>query len=315
VFELCLIKLRDARPDGEAITLVRSVTPVLWPLVSPKFAAVAYGRFNADGEKLVLEVRTLDGKEKLEVVWSTSATFDWAGDGRSLVFASSTSSDDSLLQTIQRVTVLQESGALMKPRGEGDPSPGELAPPVDLAVGILPSPPRLEALPDGRVLFASVPATLPAGSKGLEVEPRLFLISADGLSVRPVPTKPGDLPTNLSFFTVSPDGQRVAVVESGTDAVAVVELATGRTEIVSPSHRDTQCRTLPAWKSATELTFAALDAAKKEPRWMLWTPGAGVRNLSDRWPAGATQKWLEQKKKDEDDATGKVAPSTPGSAR
>jgi hypothetical protein len=305
VHELCLIQLRDARPDGEATTLARSVTPLLWPLVSPKFAALAYGRFHVDGEKLALEVCTLDGKEKLTAAWSTSAAFDWAADGRSLVFASPTNGDDSLLQTIQRVTVLQESGALMKPRGEDDSSPRELASSVDLAVAIFPSPPRLAALPDGRVLFASVPAKFPVVSKGLEVEPRLFLISADGLSVAPVPTKPGDLPTNLSFFAVSPDGQRVAVVESGTDAVAVVELATGRTEIVSAGHQGSQCRTLPGWKSATELSFAARALAKGEPRWMLWTPGLGVRSLSDKWPAGATQKWLEQKK--EDEAPGKTA--------
>lgn len=204
-----------------------------------------------------------------------------------------------MLQTIQRVTVLQESGVLMEPRGEGDASPRELAPPVDLALAILPSPPRLTALPDGRVLFASVPATLPAASPGMHPEPRLFVISADGQSVKAIPTAQGDLPTNLSFFTASPDGKLIAVVESDTDAVAVVELATGRTEIVSPTHPLWQCRTLPGWKSATELTFAALSGPKGEPQWVLWTQRAGVRSISDSWPAATTRDWLTQKKADD----------------
>jgi hypothetical protein len=167
---------------------------------------------------------------------------------------------------------------------------------MDLALAILPSPPRLAALPGGRVLFASIPATLPAPSKDVDPEPRLFVISADGKSVQAIPTAPGDLPTNLSFFAVSPDGTRVAVVESATDAVAVVELATGRTEIVSPAHPEWQCRTLPNWRSPTELTFAALSGPEGKPQWMLWSPGKGVRSISDRWLPATTEDWLSRQK-------------------
>ena len=296
VHEICLLMLREDRLEEDPHALVRSVNPVLLPVVSPKFPVVAYWRMLGEEGKVGLEVCTLDGQSRLEVARSTAATFDWSADGRSLVFASPASGDDTLLHTIQRVTVLQESGALMEPRGDGEASPRKLAPPVNLALAILPSPPRLAALPDGRVLFASVPATLPAVSKEVNPEPRLFVISADGRSVQPVPTAPGDLPTNLSFFVVSPDGKRVAVVESATDAVAVVELATGRTEIVSPAHPDWQCRTLPNWKSATELTFAALSGPKGKPQWMVWSPGIGARGISDRWSPAATEDWLSQKK-------------------
>jgi hypothetical protein len=151
-------------------------------------------------------------------------------------------------------------------------------------------------LSDDRVLFASQPAKLPALSSGLDLEPRLFVISADGKSVSEVPTAPGDLPTNLSFFVASPDGKRVAVVESDTVAVAVVELATGKTEIVSPAQPRWGCRTMPAWKSATELTFAALDGAAGTPKWMLWEQGKGVRSISEKWPVNAVKDWLSEKK-------------------
>jgi hypothetical protein len=111
-----------------------------------------------------------------------------------------------------------------------------------------------------------------------------------------VPTAPGDLPANLSFFTPSPDGKRVAIVESDTDAVAVVDLATGKTDIVSAAHPRWGGRTMPAWKSATELTFAALDKPTGAPKWMYWIPDAGVRSISKTWPPDATRDWLNEKK-------------------
>jgi hypothetical protein len=111
--------------------------------------------------------------------------------------------------------------------------------------------------------------------------------------VTPVPTAPGDLPVNLGFFTASPDGKRVAVVESETDAVAVVEIDSGKTQIISPPHPRWQCRTMPAWKSATELTFAALHDGG--PAWMLWREGEPLRCISESWPKSSTAKWLEQK--------------------
>lgn len=202
-----------------------------------------------------------------------------------------------MLQRIQRIDVTKADGSLRAERtGEGKRS-DELQGPVNLALALMPTSPRVVALPDGRVLFASQPVTFPARGEGLEVAPLLFTVTADGTSLTPVPTAPGDLPANLGWFAASPDGKMVAVVESDTDAVAVVEIGSGKTEIISPVHPDWQCRTMPAWKSSTELTFAALkDGA---PKWMLWKQGEGVRSLSDAWPATATKKWLEEKKKEQ----------------
>jgi hypothetical protein len=282
VHEICLIKL-----GAEPKPIVRSVRSMMFPQVSPKFPVVAYWRASHDPNQILLEVSSFDGTSRLEVADSGSATFDWMPDGRSLVFVSSVSNNDSPLQNIQRTTVIQESGELAGPSLER----------VDLAVAIIPTPPRVCALPDGRVLFASQPAALPASSKALNLDPRLYLISADGESVSMVPTAPGDLPANLSFFVPSPDAKHIAVVESDTDAVAVVELATGKTEIISPAHPNWRCKTMPAWKSATELTFAALSSPAGSPKWMLWTR-SGVRSISDKWPAESTQHWLEERKND-----------------
>ena len=165
-----------------------------------------------------------------------------------------------------------------------------------LAMAVLPAHQTLQALPDGRILFASQPITLPVAGAGPELAPQFYLVAADGRSVQAIPTVPGDLPTDLNFFVASPDGRHIAVVEEGTDAVALVEVNTGKTTLISQPHPGWRCETVPAWKSATELTFASLDEKTKVPAMMLWTASGGVRNLSTSWQPQATSDWLSESK-------------------
>ncbi len=280
--DLSIIKLggENAREDQ---SLARSLLrPALMPRVSPKHQSLAFLRLEEDGESAALEVITLDGGAAETVARKVSAAFDWTPDGRALVFMAPLGGEGEKLQSIHRVSVIEEDGSLAKP-----------GKPVTLATAITLNRPVVQVLADGRVLFASQPVTLPATGTGPELSPRLYVISADGSAVTPIPTAPGDLPVNLGFFTASPDGKRVAVVESETDAVAVVEIDTGKTQIISPPHPRWQCRTMPAWKSAAELTFAALHNGA--PAWMLWSEGKPLRCISESWSKSSTAKWLEQK--------------------
>lgn len=295
VSELCLYKL-DGGNEPRLQTWNRSLLrQSLMPKVSPRHGLVACLQLDEKEETATLEVLPLGGGPALVVASNVSPAFDWMPDGRTLVFMAPIGGEGEKLQSIHRITVVQENGTLMKPRQESQ-GPDALEDPVTVATTIMLNRPVLQVLSDGRVLFASQPVVLPIGGPGPELEPRLYLVSSDGKSVQAVPTTSGDLPTNLGYFTASPDGRLVAVVESETDAVAVVELSTGKTQIISPPHARWQCETIPAWKSATELTFAALHGAAGEPKWMLWTEGAGVRCISEKWPATATADWLEHKK-------------------
>ncbi len=280
VYEVALVRPADKGPA--APPLARSLYALSQPGVSPGQKAVAWLR--TQGKAVSLEAASLEGSEQRTVGTTVKPTFDWSPDGRTLVFACPLGGEEDSLAKIQRVPVIGESGDWIR---QNNTSSGV----TELGLAILLDPPRLQALPDGRLLFSSQDVSLP--TTGAEIAPKLFVLSADGKNLATVPTAPGSLPANLSFFTASPDGRFAAVVESGSDAVAVVDLGSGAVEVISPAHPDWQCRTMPAWKSPTELTFAALDKSGN-PAWMLWSKAEGVQTISQKWPARATADWLKK---------------------
>lgn len=305
ISETVLFKLAESRVSQVSRFAPSLLQPALHPRLSPRHDALALLRLSEDGEHASLEVLALDGGgPPLTVAQKVGPAFDWTPDGRSLVFTVPLAGEGDVLHTLHRRTVLQENGALMKPSLEKQPDgrfapvqgPDRLADPVTLATAVTLNQPMLRVLPDARILFAGVPVTLPMTGDGSGLLPRLFLLAADGASITPVPTAPGDLPSNLAHVAPSPDGRYAAVVEGETDAVAVVDLDSGQTRIISPPHPRWKCRTLPAWKSPTELTFAALhDGA---PSWMLWDSRGQTRLLSSGWPAAATAPWLDRQRED-----------------
>lgn len=288
VHEICVVDLKTVKPGGaEPRVLLRSLRDLTSPKVSSRHATVAFLRLMDEDEWASLEICPLKGGESTLLAQQVGVSYDWCPNGRSLVYTGAFSGTGSVMRRIHRVTALDEQGDLAteEVRQNSD----------NLALAVMPNPYRVQSLPDGRVLFSALPLTLPMAGTEPEVESRLYIISEDGKTLTPVPTAPGGLPGDLGYFVVSPDGKRVAVAEGGSDAVAVVDLGSGKTTIVSPAHPEWRCRTLPSWKSSTELTFAALDGTPAVPRWMIWSEESGTRSLSGSWPAQRTEDWLEKK--------------------
>lgn len=303
--ELCVFKFDDL--THPRILRASLIQPTLRAHLSPKHPVIAYLHLEESGEHANLEVMPLAGGESLVISQQVSPAFDWMPDGRTLVFAAPVDGHEGKLMSISFATAVQESGALMKPASEkqADGSskavegPDRFAGPTAAATVLMVNQPRVQALPDGRVLLACQPITLPMVRTEPELDPRLYLLAVDRKSITPIPTAPGLLPSNLDVFIASPDGRRIAVVESYTDAVAVVDVASGKTEIISPAHPRWECTTAPAWQSADELSFAALHGASPTPQLMLWKATGTTRCLSESWPKDSTKSWLKQRDSNE----------------
>ncbi len=94
-----------------------------------------------------------------------------------------------------------------------------------------------------KLVFSSREISLPS-RPGTPMGEAVFLLDLKDSSAAPRKIGAG-------MFAVSPDGKFVAF--SGDNAVSVLELATGKTEVVQKV--ESQTGVAPAWKSNTELSF------------------------------------------------------------
>jgi hypothetical protein len=287
VQEVSILRLDGNKLAGQPLVLERTLAEIGEPRPSPSAPALAFLRDN------VLTVAPLDGSTNRVVVDDkVVGSFDWTADGKSLVFASQLSDrwDQGAINLahIKQCHVVGTNGALVA------------ADTLLLGTAAFPFMPRVRCLPNRLVLFASQPLQLPQPPTAV-TEARFYVIDpAKGTNSAPAlissPDRSG-LPADLAAFSLSPDGRYIAIAESGSDAVTIMEVATGRLEVISPN-RGARSRTLPAWRGSDELYFAALpDISAKRPEWMHWRKDAKPRGFSIGWPDAAVQNLVEIPKK------------------
>ena len=285
VKEISIVRLDGDTLLGQPIVILRTLAELGEPRPSPSAGVVAFLRDN------VLMVAPLDGgTNRITVNDKVAGSYDWTPDGKGLVFAAGLSgtweNGNMNLANIQRRVVVGPAG---------QPFEGES---VLLATGAFPFMPRVRCLPDGRVLFASQPIQLPA-SANPHGEPRFYMVDpAAGTNAVPVAiaTAPGALPADLSGFAVSPDGRYVAIGEYGSDSLAMLEIATGRLDVISPN-RGARNRTMPVWRGNDELYFGALpEVGARRPEWMRWRKGESSQVFSVGWADSAVENLVEIQK-------------------
>lgn len=283
VYEITILSMRNGHPAGEPRALIRSLRPLMDPILSPRHSILA---FRTGGR--ALKAMTLDGKSSLVVAGDDVPCAVWSADGRTLFHI--VMGKEGKVGEIRSRTVVSATGELVP--GEGTQQAETLA----MAAFADRASPRLRVQPDERLLFASVPITLPAGAASIHPGAQFFLLDPAKPGVAPVAVaiKEGSLPDDLNAFAPSPDGRFVAVVEGGTDVVAVLELATGKVKIISPGHAGWKSHMIPAWRNHREVAFAALpSAAATRPDLILWQADAPGRVLSRSWPDDVLKPWLE----------------------
>lgn len=282
IHEISLLSTRDGRRAGEPQALVRSLRPLQDPVVSLRHPILAF----RTGEG-VLKAMTLDGQHSVVVAGEdVPGAARWSADGRALIHVVMGKSDKA--GEIRSRTVVGGAGELLRDAPQAET--------LAMAAFAGAVPPRLSVLPDGRLLFASVPMTLPARAASIHPSAQFFLLDPAKPDAAPVAVaiREGSLPDDLNAFSASPDGRFVAVVEGGSDVVAVLELATGKVRIVSPPHEGWKSRMVPAWRNSRELTFAAVSSAKAaRPELILWRADAPERVVSKDWPDSVVKPWLE----------------------
>lgn len=315
VNEIAVVMMGDEQALSAPKPLVRSLFPLGAPVFSPKRPLVAFTA-GPEGPPVfsgtpslvaftagkTLRVAALDGSASLEVTDANLGPCAWMPEGSSLVYLTPlTPPVDEASLVVAKLCirrVIGTDGKLLQNPGNAQ-TPATCPGATDLATVAVSGPQRLAVLPDGRILFASLAATCPAAPDASEEGEHLFLLYPwPGGKARPewVPVDPTVWSGTLQHFVLSPDGKKVALVDGGRDAVAVLELATGKFGIVAPDC-GRKCRTLPAWRSNDELSFAALPEEKSErPEVMLLKLGQPARVISKTWDADILNAMLEKPK-------------------
>lgn len=286
IHELALLIFNEEGLVSEKKILARDIRLIGNCRISPTYPVIAFARRDGSGLSAAIETYSLDTGKRTEVTSRALSAFDWTPDGRSLIYMTPLSGSESTFKRIRKMVLLTKTGEPMV-KSNSDKV-------IDLATATIPFLPRLEVLTDGRILFAAQAGAQPARGAQPDVTSNLFLLSKDGSKISRIPTAAGDLPMNLSHFVSSPDGKSIAVVESDTDALVVVDTESGRIEVISKPHRNWKCRTLPNWRSNTELAFASLNQSGQID-WVLRDSKGDLRILSNTWPTVAMSSWMEFK--------------------
>jgi hypothetical protein len=183
---------------------------------------------------------------------------DFSADGRHVAYIQSAGTDEGKPLAVGRLARRQVADA-------NDAPLAELPDAEDLATLVFDNMLAARCLTDGRILFSSGDANLPAAAAEMQKSKSLFAFTPGQPAkvVRVVPTDSNtQLPEDM-LFDLSPDQKQVSVA-GGNGRVAVVALADGRITWVQQEGKEDKegrLRMLPSWRRAGELCFI-IPAAK-----------------------------------------------------
>ncbi|HQE43661.1 MAG TPA: hypothetical protein PLM77_10725 [Phycisphaerae bacterium] len=268
-----LLDLRIS-PDGRAVAVTVSIP-------SNVDDGLALGR--------LLLFATQENRPPVIVANHVSAYSDWSPDGRFLYYGTTRTppTEDRgapVLGSLTRRQVVDDAGRLMT----------ELPKPEDLVGLMFWSRMKVRCLVDGRVLFSTCEVSLPVTTVEMPQQIGLFVIDPDRQPTvsRILPrTAAADLEgLSLGEFELSPDGRRLVATDASS-GVSVLTLATGQVDVVIPSEGTDNLPSMPAWRTAEELTVMVPAKAQygspDRPEVLRFAVGRDIRfsgSISRDWP-------------------------------
>lgn len=326
----------DGTKDGPppSMRMLRRELPGIMSVsVSPDGKAAAYVQElpgeNAGGRLMIVSTDT-PTVEPLLAAERVGRCVTWSPDGRSVAFMRASvplPNDGSFalrLGSVSRRQVRGKDGKLFegehgevamhigKPDSALDkanigttPATHDILPIEDLAGIVYVEELNVQWLRDGRIVFASMDVRMPCTAKDMPNQLGLFMLDTERMAtvVRLLPreaeTRVGDA---VNYFEVSPDSKRVAI-PGKNGMVTVLTLASGEvTSVQGEKDAEDKLRTLPTWRTADELCFAApagsKDGSPKRAEIVLWST-KGTRAISRAWTELVVSGVLTAEKKGE----------------
>ncbi len=293
IWHLQVFTLRDDQLTPGRV-LVRTFNQISRPRVAPNSRNVALLAPTANGndETVGLRVVSVEGGELRSAAEFVALGYDWSPDGRSLACvrteASRDQGDNIQLGSLTTIRVAEKDGKLLtEPEQRND------------RVGLLFN--RLLSvrwLPDGRLLFSGVEATLPATTQDMPQEWSLFVLDPrTPASVLRVLGRDLAEPVEASvpMFEVSPDGRRVLLPGPGGKVILYEFSSGGSTSLVEQDDPEGKLRSLPSWRNEEQLCFVRPTQPQAgvphRSEVVLWKDGE-VLSLSGAWPTEMVEGWL-----------------------
>lgn len=283
----------------ESRVLLENLSTPTAAKLSPDGAFIATAL--ASSELVVCSVR--NPSERRLVASSVSADVAWSPDSRSVFYVQYHASEATSKPSSPSLGVMTSATVAERP--------GHLSEPIEYhnatTVSFVDANTRLASTSDGRILFATVEATMPMRVEDMADTASLWIYSPGTPStlVRALPrSAERQIGNAATVFELSPDGSRVAVANSEGEVFAVT-LATGDVLPVSPPglpgsglgklHMvptwvggDRICLVIPAQAAGAtrpEIAVAEINWATRE---------VTHKSMSKDWPAAMTDSWLTE---------------------
>ncbi|HTQ37827.1 MAG TPA: hypothetical protein VMJ32_02300 [Pirellulales bacterium] len=255
------------------------------------------GSTENEQEPLKLLLVPTDGSRKSYEVGQGAEYPDWSPDGKYVIYITPADSKKHLMQImvgiLSRQQVVDENGHFL--------DAGHLPDREDLAGFIYNELSRVRVAKDGRIFFDTMEISLPAAAKDFDTEPMIFCFEPGKQSTltRVVPRSAVQtIGNDAQYFELSPDARYISIpFDDGR--VSVLDIATGEAQLVqlgvaSPGNNQWHLESIPAWRTATELTFMRpVDSTSREVvRYSV--PDKKATVISTDWPASLGD-WLTGK--------------------